>query len=101
MHKYIRFALFAGVEVNSASEALHAYQTFDQIQTVLGQCNPAMATLRRHEKELFMQKILTEKNLNLLHLEHTLLQLSAEKDVTKGVLYFFGVRHGSGTMVVR
>ncbi len=87
--------------MDGASEALHAYQTFDQIKTVLGQCEPAIYTIGGHEKELFKQKILTEKNLSLLHLEHTLLQLAAEKDVTKGVLYFFGVPDGNGSMVVR
>ena len=70
-------------------------------------CSDGVAALESHEKELFRRKILQESQngcpggWELLQLEEILLQMAAEKDVTMGLVYFYGIPTSDGKWVVR
>ena len=95
------FAIGACVDSYDAISAAHP------VKAKLVSCLQGVQTLESHERDLFRMKILQEGQLGcpgrweLLQLEEVLLQMAAEKDVTQGIIYMYGVPTTEGKWVVR
>ena len=82
---------------------------YQEVEHILQRCVPAVTAVKAHEAALYQHGIVGEGSWELLHLEHTLLQLSARQDpagrvgqaITRGVLYMLPVPQDDGTVVVR
>ena len=88
-------------------ESYDAITSAHYVKKKLFDCMDGVVAIEKHERDLFRRKILQDStqgcpgSWELLQLEETLLQLASEKDVTMGIVYFYGVPTDDGNWVVR
>jgi len=78
-------------------------QQHRHLMQVLQQCQEGMETCYTSDKWLYQKGLVSDDppNFALAHLESTLLQLSATKNVVEGVFYAFAVPTEAGEVFVR